>query len=157
MIIFTKNLYMRNLSSIILILFFASCSPSQRIARILSKHPELIKSDTIWRKDTIVTKEVKKDTSFYFYQPDTVYMTQGKLQVKYYFNHDSTIYLQGKCLADTIYKYYPIQVNPLSLEKHLKWYDKVKVWIMDNILWIILILWILWRLFGAVIKTWLKL
>ena len=51
----------------ILMLFFVSCSPQKRIARILKKHPHLISvvdrdttiRDTIIEKDTFITKEYK--------------------------------------------------------------------------------------------------
>ena len=147
---------MKTIKISILLLLFASCSPEQRIARILRNHPSLVKTDTIWKKDTIFTKSVEKDTTFYFNQPDTVYMNEGKMHVKYYFNRDSTVYLQGKCDADTVIKYYPIQINSVSV-KNQTLLDKVKLWIIDNILWIALVLFVLWRIFGKAIRTFLHL
>ena len=135
---------MKVLKILLPILILASCSPEKRIARILKKHPELVKSDTVWHRDTIYTKSVEKDTTFYFNQPDTVYMNEGKMHVKYYFNKDSTVYLQGKCDADTVIKYYPVQVNSVSV-KDGKWYDEAikYVWFLV----FLLILYILYRIF----------
>lgn len=101
------------------------CSPEKRIARILKHHPELIKTDTVWKVDTIITGSVQKDSSFYFYQKDTIFINNGKLQVKYFFNRDSTVYLSGKCNADTIIKYYPITTNQISVQDHST-SDKIK-------------------------------
>ena len=129
---------------IVILLILSSCSPEKRIARILKSHPELVKSDTIWRKDTIYTKSVEKDTTFYFNQPDTVYMNEGKMHVKYYFNKDSTVYLQGKCDADTVIKYYPINVNSVSV-KPTKWYDEAIKYIWFLVF--LLILYVLYRIF----------
>ena len=134
----------RKTIGILILLILSSCSPEKRIARILKKHPELVKSDTVWHRDTIYTKSVEKDTTFYFNQPDTVYMNEGKMHVKYYFNKDSTVYLQGKCDADTVVKYYPVQVNSVSV-KDGKWYDEAikYVWFLV----FLLILYILYRIF----------
>jgi len=137
-----------------LIVFLSySCSPEKRIARIVKRHPELIKKDTVWSKDTLVTTAVKHDSLFHYYQPDTVYIKEGKMTVKYIFNKDSTVYIQGKCDADTIIKYYPIQVNSLSVEKELTWADRFKIWIFNNWWWVFAICWVLWKIFGKFLKA----
>lgn len=124
----------------LLILFlFASCTPSQRIARILAHHPELIKSDTIHVTDTIITEGVKKDSSFYFYQKDTIVVRKDNLTMKYYFNRDSTIYLSGEIKTDTIYKDRIVTINSVSVEEHLKWYEKVQRFFIANFFWILII------------------
>ena len=71
-------------------------------------------------------------------------MNEGKMHVKYYFNKDSTVYIQGKCDADTVIKYYPVQVNSVSV-KDGKWYDEAikYVWFLV----FLLILYILYRIF----------
>lgn len=138
-------------------IFFAlvlfSCDPAQRIARIVKRHPELIKTDTVWRKDTIITEGAQKDSVFRFYQTDTVFMKKDNLTVKYFFNHDSTIYLEGKCDPDTIIKMYPVQVNKLEVEKALTWGQRFKIFMFDNWWWIIGICWVLWKIFGTALKT----
>lgn len=135
----------RKTIGILIILLLSACSPEKRIARILKKHPELVKSDTIWNKDTIFTKSVEKDTTFYFNQPDTVYMNEGKMHVKYYFNKDSTVYLHGKCDADTVIKYYPVQVNSVSV-KDGKWYDEAVKYLWFLVF--LLVLYVLYRIFA---------
>lgn len=134
-----------------LVLF--SCDPAQRIARIVKRHPELVKTDTVWRKDTIYTDAVQKDSTFRFYQTDTVVMKKDKLTVKYYFNHDSTIYLQGKCDPDTVFKYYPVQVNNMEVAKALTWKQRAKLYFMDNLWWMLIVGWLIWKIFGKAIST----
>ena len=95
----------------------SSCKPNKQIARILKRNPQLIVTDTVFKKDTVFFKEVQKDTTFFYNQKDTVYFTQGKLQVKYFYNtRDSLVYLQAKCRGDTIIKVVPIKVNKIIVQ-----------------------------------------
>ncbi len=106
------------LSFIGILALLGSCTPQQRIARILKRHPELIKSDTIFKRDTIYTVSVEKDTVFNYYTKDTVVIREGKLTMKYFYNdHDSTVYLKGKCEADTVYKMYPHVISSVNVEE----------------------------------------
>lgn len=144
---------MQKIIILFLLISFASCDPAKRISRIVKRHPELVKVDTVWKKDTIVSKLVKHDSLFNFYQPDTVYIKEGKLNVKYVFNKDSTVYIQGKCDADTVYKYYPVQVNSLNVAKALTRVERFKIWMFNNWWWLLGILWIVWKVFGKAIKV----
>lgn len=130
-----------------------SCDPSKRIARIIKRNPDLVKIDTVWKKDTIYTAGASKDSTFHFYQHDTVVLKKDNLTVKYYFNKDSTIYINGKCAPDTIVKMYPVQVNSVSVAKALTFKERVKVWIFDNWWWMLAILWLIWKIFGTALKT----
>ena len=47
---------------------FSSCAPERRLNRLLKKHPELVKSDTIWRTDFDTIPEIRINTVF---QTDT--------------------------------------------------------------------------------------
>jgi hypothetical protein len=120
-------------------LLLCSCSPEKRLARLLRQHPELVKKDTIWRRDTTISKEVSKDSSFYYYQTDTVFMREGKLTVKYVMNHDSTVYISGKCDADTIIKLVPQIINNV-VAGDVSRFGRIKNWCYDNLLFPILIL-----------------
>ena len=140
--------------SLILLLFATSCSPEQRIARILKKNPNLIKKDTVYRTDTTIIKEVQRDTTFFYNSPDTITIVKDKLEIQYFYNtKDSTVYINGKCKTDTIYKSYPVYINSVSVAKHLTWKEKIKLWIFGNILWIGLVLIILVYLYRKTIKA----
>ena len=138
---------------LVLLIYFSSCNPAKRIARIVKRNPDLVKVDTVWQKDTIIFPSVTKDSTFRFYHHDTVVLKKDNLTVKYFFNYDSTVYLQGKCDADTVFKYYPVQVNSLTVAKSLTWKQKIKVWLLDNWWWILGICWLVWKVFGKAIKT----
>lgn len=135
---------MIRLLSLLSLLFLFSCSPEKRIANILRRNPSLVKSDTIWKYDTVHIAGTHKDSTFHFYQHDTVLLKKDNMSIKYYLNHDSTVFLQGKC--DPIIKVIriPVQVNSVSVKENLAWYDKVKLFIMNNLLWIGILLFILY-------------
>lgn len=139
--------------SALLLLGLNSCSPEKRLARLLRNNPQLVKSDTIWTIDSIYTKGVLKDSVFNYFQTDTILLKQDKLTIKYYYNHDSTIYLQGQCAPDTIYKYYPSEINTITPPAELTFWQKVKLWIWSNGWWVALLIWLIWRIFGRIIKS----
>jgi len=93
----------------------SSCSPQQHLARLLKHHPELVKTDTVWHKDTILIKESRKDTVFKNeITRDTIIIHQDKLTIKY-FNSKDSIFISGKC--DSIIKLVNVPVmvpSPLS-------------------------------------------
>jgi hypothetical protein len=115
--------------------FIIACrTPEQKLQRLIKKHPELVKVDTVWQIDTVIVKEVKKDTVFSLFEShDTVTIIKDKLTIKHFYNkHDSTVYLSGKCDTDTIIKEVPVQVHTVTPEK-----DITKWWLIAIILLII--------------------
>lgn len=91
---------MKKLLIIFVLVFISSCSCDFHYRR-LSKRCDL-KKDTLTIHDTLITREVQKDTVFNYNQKDTVIIREGKLTVKYFYNRDSTVYISGKCAPDTI-------------------------------------------------------
>ena len=120
----------KKLFYIFICLLLSSCTAEQRLARILRKHPELIARDTIFKKDTIITKEVRKDSIFYYNQRDTVIISKNNLEIKYIFNKDSTVYITGKCKSDTIIREIPVIINDINV-KNLTTFDRIKMLIKD--------------------------
>lgn len=137
---------------IFIVCCLSSCSAEKRMSRLIKNNPQLVKTDTIWRKDTIYTKGESKDSSFFFYQTDTVVLKQDKLTVKYVFNRDSTVFISGKCDPDTVVKMYAVQTNSIEL-KPLSWWDNFRIWIFSNGWWIALIIFLLWKIFGKLLKA----
>jgi hypothetical protein len=74
------------------------------------------------------------------------------MHVKYYFNKDSTVYINGRCDADTVIKMYPQYISTI-VTKPIGWVARFKLWIVNNILWILLIGYVIYRVFGKAIKT----
>lgn len=95
-----------------------SCTPEGRLRRLLKKHPELVKSDTIFVADTIITTARSVDTVFAYYQRDTVIIREGKITQRYFYNTtDSTVYIDCNCESDTIVKEIPVIVNKPTVER----------------------------------------
>lgn len=124
------------------LIIIVSCSPQKRLNRLIDKHPSLVESDTVFIKDTIITKEVKSDTAF-FYLIDSIIVTNEKLEIKYIKNND-TIYLSGKCKSDTIYYTNEVLVEKVVYKEAKK---KVSFWNKIELILALLILMVV-TLFG---------
>lgn len=124
------------------LIIIVSCSPQKRLNRLIDKHPSLVESDTVFIKDTIITKEVKSDTAF-FYLIDSIIVTNEKLEIKYIKNND-TIYLSGKCKSDTIYYTNEVLVEKVVYKEAKK---KVSFWNRIELILALLILMVI-TLFG---------
>lgn len=97
----------------IVLLLLCGCTPQQRMARLIRKHPELLKTDTIWKEH--ITKEVSKDTVFSHSETrDTVVLRKDKLTVKYFYSKD-TVYLAGRCDPDTVR--YPVYRDRITIQE----------------------------------------
>ena len=89
-----------------IILILASCTPQKRLNRLVKKHPELIKVDTLSVHDTIHTETIKadtvfKDTTFLRLLRDTITVVNDRLRINTYHYRDS-IFIEGECIGDTI-------------------------------------------------------
>lgn len=93
----------------VLLVIFISCSPQKRLERIISKHPELTKKETIIIKDTFITKSIEIDTMF-FNNTDTFTITKDNIIIKYSKIHDTVKITMNKP-PDTIIKRVPITVE----------------------------------------------
>lgn len=97
----------------IVLLLLCACTPQQRMARLIRKHPELLKTDTIWKEH--ITKEISKDTVFSHSETrDTIVLRKDKLTVKYFYSKD-TVYLYGKCDPDTVR--YPVYRDRITIQE----------------------------------------
>lgn len=106
---------------------FVACSPQKRLNRIIRNHPELIKSDTIYKQDTTVVNGVAHDTIFKTQiTKDTVTIVDKQLTIKYY-NDGKTTYLKGKCDTVWVVKEIPVVVNKVvaDISKPKRWYEKI--------------------------------
>ncbi len=89
-----------------IILILASCTPQKRLNRLVKKHPELIKVDTLSVHDTIHIEAIKadtvfKDTTFLRLLRDTITVVNDRLTIKQYYHRDS-IFIEGQCKGDTL-------------------------------------------------------
>lgn len=89
-----------------IVLILASCTPQKRLNRLVKKHPELIKVDTLSVHDTIHIETIKadtvfKDTTFLRLLRDTITVVNDRLTIKQYYYRDS-IFIEGECKGDSI-------------------------------------------------------
>ena len=86
-----------------ILLIFSSCSPQRRLHRLVTKHPELTRIDTIKIQDSVFVPGTNLDTVFRAsLLHDMVTITQEKLQIQLIERND-TIYLNATVEPDTIY------------------------------------------------------
>jgi len=116
---------------IAVLLLLVSCSPQKRLHRLVSKHPELTRIDTIKIQDSVFVPETNVDTVFLSsLLHDTVTITQEKLQIKLIEKND-TIYLNANVKPDTIIITKEIPVQKIVHIEPEKWW--VKWW------WVVLL------------------
>jgi len=108
------------------------CSPSARLNRLLTHHPELKIPDTIVITDTMTIPQVESDTILYIDNiHDTVILQKDRLEITLNRIHD-TLYVRGKCKADTIIIHRSIPVEKVKIVKS----DKLDQ-LISKIPWII--------------------
>ncbi len=104
----------------LLLLFISSCSPTQRLERLLAKHPELGKPTTIvkdvliYETDTFIVDEHKLDTT----------ISSSKDTITF---EDSIIYVQ-MIKNDTVY-----QFKTLVKERTIVVHDTIKYSYLDTV------------------------
>jgi len=121
---------------ILVICFYSSCSPQQRIARIAKKY-NLASMEIVTVKDTVILPEKTFNTVTYIdtggqfaYLSDSV-VYQGYIK-------DSLVYLNIKIPADTVYTTKEIPVEKIKIEVKEK-PQKLPIWS-----------WLFFALFGFV-------
>lgn len=99
---------------VILLILLQSCTPAQRLGRLVSKHPELVGTDTVYKQDTTIIESVRADSTFIFsHVTDTFYMDKERLHVKVV-RYNDTIQVFGECATDTIIKQIMVQTNEIN-------------------------------------------
>lgn len=118
---------------IIIALLLASCSPTKRFTRLITKYPYLITTDTVVVKDTITlyVPEVRTDTVVTIKElTDTITLTKDRVTVKtWYVPKEKKVYIQGKCD--------PIYITKVVERKiPVKYYEKYPWWkkLVNNLL-----------------------
>ena len=115
-IFFAKFLFWISMIILALVVFYG-CSCDYHLSRAKKKCLNTSLSDTVRIHDTLYTKEVQRDTTFFYKTKDSVIVREGKLVLKYFYNsHDSTVYLKGECLPDTVFYEKQVIVNSLELK-----------------------------------------
>lgn len=141
---------MRLFKLIILSYLLFSCTPKQRLDRLLNRHPYLAKKETLTFIDTVefITNKVQVDTitKLDHLRRDTFILEREHLKVKTIVYKDS-IYIWGQCDKDTVYKIIEKQIPYDKFEYHevVKW--KKWLWIIGISILAIILLYVLFRIF----------
>lgn len=115
------------------------CSPEKRIARILKRNPHLVKTDTVWVKDTVTVYGTHTDTIIKIWQKDTVIIRKDQLTMKYFVRSDSTIYLDGKCDTVRIIREIPVATTTVKVEEAPTLKQRILTFLWDNTLLILIL------------------
>ena len=110
-----------------LLILLSSCSFQSKINRKISraerkiekltiKYPQLLQKDTLYDTISIITKEVKMDTSFIDVPGDTTFVYKDKLKIKYVRINDS-VYIEGKCESDTLIQFIEIPFERIVVQE----------------------------------------
>ena len=86
---------------IILLILLSSCSSQWHLKRAIKKSPDIIKTEYISIRDTVIVKGVEYHDTIVSKSIDTIEVVKEKLQLKIIRTYD-TISIQAKCLPDTI-------------------------------------------------------
>ncbi|MHA1166312.1 MAG: hypothetical protein ACTSRU_00710 [Candidatus Hodarchaeales archaeon] len=116
---------------LILLISLTACSPVKRLNRLIDKHPELIRTETVTIRDTVevVVPEVKHDTMFLEKSlHDTVFIQKDRLKIKIWKVSD-TIRVEGECETDTIRLVREIEVPVKYYKDDYKWWHKIPWWV----------------------------
>jgi hypothetical protein len=110
------------LFSLGLILLLNSCSCNYHIKKVQKKCNYKVTTDTIYYRDTIVSKEVRLDTIRYAPLHDTIYIQKDRLKIKYVSLPGDSVFIQGICEADTIYKDRIKYINKTEYKASRPWW-----------------------------------
>lgn len=110
------------------------CSPQARLSRLVARHPELKRNDTIKIHDTVFIPASLVDTSAKVKPGETLFINKGQLEIQIIRMPGDTIRVKGGCKADTVIKEIPVIVPRIIVQPAPP--DKLSVGkILKFILW----------------------
>jgi len=121
---------------LILLLFLSSCTPQKRLERLIRKHPELVRVDSVKIIDTIITQSVCIDTMQVMNTYDTFIVNRDRLTVQV-IRHQDSIYVYGKCAGDTVVLERKIPVRIIEVKES----TSVPWWVYVFLILVLVVLW----------------
>ena len=124
-----KSIFKVFIQVVLLSLLF-SCSPQQRLNRLLTRHPQLLERDTIVVIDSVIVENYVRDTTTIIQVHDTTTVINNERVVLKYF-YDTlreVIHHEVKCLGDTVYVETLVPIEK-AVFRELSWWDKYKEFI----------------------------
>ena len=122
-----------------ILLLLSGCTCNYHLNRAKLKCGYSFKSDTVFKKDTVLISSIQTHTVFHYNQKDTVIVKEGRLTMKYFYN-DSTVYLSGKCDTVFVVKDIPVVVNKTEVKES----NFLHLWVIIVVLFIIIFK-LLWK------------
>ena len=124
---------------LVMVALCVGCSPQRRLARLVERHPEVLRADTITVRDTVAVPGVMADTAVpwdvardtWAVGRDSVFLERGRLEVVVRRVHD-TLFIRGKCKADTVFIRRKIPFTKIVVQEPRK-------------------LWVLWGVIGLLV------
>jgi len=124
-----KSIFKVFIQVVLLSLLF-SCSPQQRLNKLLTRHPQLLERDTIVVIDSVIVENYVRDTTTIIQVHDTTTVINNERVVLKYF-YDTlreVIHHEVKCLGDTVYVETLVPIEK-AVFRELSWWDKYKEFI----------------------------
>ena len=124
-----KSIFKVFIQVVLLSLLF-SCSPQERLNRLLTRHPQLLERDTIVVIDSVIVENYIRDTTTIIQMHDTTTVINNERVVLKYF-YDTlreVIHHEVKCLGDTVYVETLVPIEK-AVFRELSWWDKYKEFI----------------------------
>ena len=121
---------------LILLLFLSSCTPQKRLERLIRKHPELVRVDSVKIIDTVITRSVSIDTMQVMNTYDTFIVNRDRLTVQV-IRHQDSIYVYGKCAGDTVVleRKVPVRIIEVKESTTVPW------WVYAFLVLVLVVLW----------------
>jgi len=115
---------------IVLFSLLISCSPQERLNRLITKHPQLLQLDTLVVRDTVFVENYNYDTTTIIRSYDTTTVINNeRVVLKYYYDTlREVIYHEVECLGDTVYVETLVPVEK-AVFRELSWWEKYKEFI----------------------------
>lgn len=110
---------MKNLFPLFILIALLSCSPQHRLQRLINKHPELVKKDTISFSDTFYVQPFQFDTALYISPEkvsDTFFIEKDRVKVQIIRQND-TLFTEVNLPADTVIKEIKVPYDKIVVKK----------------------------------------
>jgi hypothetical protein len=131
---------------VILISLLFSCSPQERLNRLLTRHPQLLEKDTIVVIDSVIVQNYTRDTTTILeFHDTTTVINNERVILKYFYDTlREVIHHEVECLGDTVYIETLVPIEK-AVFRELSWWDKYKEFIYIGLV-LILVLFVLKKL-----------
>lgn len=124
--------YVKNISIFTILLFISSCSPHDRLSRLLNKHPYLLDSFRVYEVQVKSTKEI--DTQFFWKtERDTITFRDYRLER---FRDTIKFFANSRNCTTNIYR---TEIRPTKPQPKLQQTKKGQSWSIYKIMFFILL------------------